>query len=76
MSEAYVGMRPSAAYRCMRSGLIPSELYRTTGVRCDVADGDATALEETVATKPAVSRTAAPAAEKRVIVHLNRHIGM
>src|SRR5690242_9425015 len=40
MSEAYVGMTPCAAYRCMRSGRIPSELYRTTGVLCEVAGGE------------------------------------
>src|SRR5690242_4389085 len=67
-------MRPIPAYRCIRSGRIPSELNSTTGVRWAGEGGDAAALDETVATRPAVSRTAALVADKRlpetVIGHL------
>src|SRR5689334_12706300 len=44
---------------------MPSELKRTTGVRCEDAGGAAAALAETVPTRPVASRTEAPAAEKR-----------
>jgi hypothetical protein len=44
---------------------MPSELKRTTGVRCGVAGGDAAALAEAVPIRPAVSRRAAPAAKIR-----------
>src|SRR5690348_9062951 len=64
----------------MRSGRIPSEEKSTTGVRWAGDGGEAAALDETVATSPAVRRTAALPAERRlpktVIEHLRSRSNM